>query len=108
MWNWCGNRVVIQERLCHGLIPAFWGSNKTGNWLEEAIRSGRENLILPDEVCNAVALNLLPEQRLIAVLRQTDRCRKAGNIEAQGLISRPADLMEPAMSYMLEIVPTAI
>ncbi|SEM49852.1 hypothetical protein SAMN04489760_11842 [Syntrophus gentianae] len=81
MRNWCGNRVVIQERLCHGLITVFWGINKTGNWLEEAIRSGRENLILPDEICNATLLHLLTEDQGIAVLRQAGQCRKAGNMK---------------------------
>jgi len=37
---------------------------------EEAIRSGRYDLVILDEVCNAIALNLLSEERVIAVLKQ--------------------------------------
>jgi len=37
---------------------------------EEAILSGRNDLVILDEVCNAIALKLLSEERVIAVLRQ--------------------------------------
>ncbi|OPY14484.1 MAG: Cob(I)yrinic acid a,c-diamide adenosyltransferase [Syntrophus sp. PtaB.Bin001] len=35
---------------------------------EEAIRSGEYDLVILDELCNAVALHLLPEERVAAVL----------------------------------------
>lgn len=37
---------------------------------EEAIRSGQWEVIVLDEICNAIALKLLPEERVIAALRQ--------------------------------------
>jgi len=37
---------------------------------EEAIQSGRYDLIILDEICNAVALNLLSEERVVAVIQQ--------------------------------------
>jgi cob(I)alamin adenosyltransferase len=37
---------------------------------EEAIRSGQYDLIVLDEICNAIALNLLSEERVVAVLQQ--------------------------------------
>lgn len=37
---------------------------------EEAIRSGQYDLIVLDEICNTIALNLLSEERVVEVLQQ--------------------------------------
>lgn len=36
---------------------------------EDATRSGGDDLIILDEICNAIALHLLSEERVVAVLR---------------------------------------
>ncbi|OPY13832.1 MAG: Cob(I)yrinic acid a,c-diamide adenosyltransferase [Syntrophus sp. PtaB.Bin001] len=38
---------------------------------EEAIQSGEYDLVILDEVCNAVALHLLPEERVAAILKMS-------------------------------------
>jgi len=38
---------------------------------EEAIRSGQYGLIVLDEICNAITLNLLSEERVVAVIQQS-------------------------------------
>jgi len=37
---------------------------------EEAIRSGQYGLIVLDEICNAIVLNLLSEERVVAVIQE--------------------------------------
>ncbi|ABC78668.1 cob(I)yrinic acid a,c-diamide adenosyltransferase [Syntrophus aciditrophicus] len=42
---------------------------------EEAVLSDQYDLIVLDEICNAIALHLLTEEKVISVVRQAGSCR---------------------------------